>query len=614
MTCVVAFADLSGAPAGRARLAHAAAVPPYDGGRVRVGVDGPIGLAAAPLPRRIGGFATVSPHGHGAAITVVFDGRLDERGDLLRYLTPRLWIEPATASDADLVLAAYLEWGLDAAAHLSGDFAWCLWDGRERRLLCARDHFGIRPLYYARTPGALAVSNAISSLQRAGVASDRLLDRAAGDLLLFGDPQEPADTMLADVRRVPPAHVLTWTPSAGVDVWAYWRFEPPAPSRERRPRDIAARFRDTLGRAVDDRLGDGEPATVMMSGGLDSTSLAALAAQRRPAGRVRALTSVHRTLASDGEERFAELAARSIGIPLDVHFLDGYELFDRWDADACPVLPMAEPLTAVMADLLDRASAHGDVALSGDGGDPLLLPATLPRHVGRMPPLDVAWGVWLLGVRYRRAPLLGLRSTWRRLRASEPPPPSWLAAPLRASYDADARRREVEAAARVEPAVLRRESVRQLRSPWWPSLFESQHPAATRRPVDVRYPFFDRRVVAAALALPSYPWCIGKTALREAMVGLLPEDVRRRPKTPLAFDPVGVRRRLSLDEVVRTLSAAPGLERFVDVRRLAATVAPTGLLLDAEPGTLAALSLALWLIHAPAARADRTPGAATATA
>jgi asparagine synthase (glutamine-hydrolysing) len=603
VSCVIAFADLTGAPAERGLLVRAAAVPPYDSDRVSVTLHEQVGLAAAPLPRRVSGFASVAPQGYGGVITVALDGRLDDRRELRRRLSSCLSVDPATVSDAELVLAAYLRWGLDAAAHLAGEFAWCLWDGRERRLVCARDHFGVRPLYYAWGPRALVISNAVASLQRAGVVSDRLLDRAVGDLLLFGDPQEPADTMLADVRRLPAAHVLTWTAASGVDVWAYWKLVPPSPQRARDCRDVGASLRDALQRAVDDRVG-GEAATVLMSGGLDSTSLAALAARRAEPAPVRALTSVHRTVGHDEEERFAALAAGAIGIPCDIHPLDSYELFGRWDADACPVLPMAEPLTAVMADLLERVSEHDAVALSGDGGDPLFLPATLPRHVGRMPPMDIVRGVWRLGVRYRRAPLFGVRTAWRRLRSPDPPPPAWLAASLGAVYDAGARRQEVEAATRVEGAVLRRESVRQLRSPWWPSLFESLHPAATRRPADVRYPFFDRRVVELALALPSYPWCVGKTALREAMQGLLPDDVRLRPKAPLPFDPVAVRQRRSFDDVVRTLSAAPGIDRYVDVRRLAATVAPGGLLLDAEPGTLAAFSLALWLVQAPGVRAE----------
>jgi len=595
VSCVVAFADLTGAPAERSPLAHAAGVPPYDGGRVSVTLDGQVGLAAAPLPRRRCGVATASPRG--CAITVVLDGRLDDRRELLRRLTS-LSVDPATASDADLVLAAYQQWGLDAAARLAGEFAWCLWDGRERRLVCARDHFGIRPLYYAARTRTLAVSNAVTSLQRTGTVSDQLLDRAVGDLLVFGDPQEPEDTMLADVRRVPPAHVLTWSPSSGLATWPYWKLQPPP--RPCRHDEAAAGFRETLQRAVNDRVGDA-PATVLMSGGLDSTTVAALAV-RGGARSVRALTSVHRELPQDHEERFAAVAAEALGIPMDTHPLDAYELFGRWDGDARPVLPMAEPLTAVMADLLDRVSAHGSVALSGDGGDPLLLPATLPRHVGRMRMLETARGVWRLWNGYRSPPLLGLRSAWRRLRAPDTPPPRWLAAPLRAAYDADARRNDVEAAVRVEPEVLRRESVRQLRAPWWPSLFESLHPAATRQPVDVAYPFFDRRVVEAGLALPSYPWCVGKIVLREGMTGLLPEAVRLRPKTAFAADPVGMRRTISIDGVVRILRAAPELDRFVDADRFAATVRPTGLLLDGEPGTLAALSLALWLT-----RGERCP-------
>jgi asparagine synthase (glutamine-hydrolysing) len=610
VSCVVALVDLTGAPVERATLAHAASVPPYDGSRVRVHVESAVGLAAAPLPRRDPGASVMSPPGYGASIVAVFDGRFDDRGQLLRRLTPRLGADAAQVSDADLTIAAYLEWGLDAPAHLTGDFAWCLWDGRDKRLLCARDHFGIQPLYYARGHRALVISNAVTSLRRAGAVSDHLRDRAVGDLLLFGDPQEPGDTMLADVHRLPPAHVLTWTPSSGVAVRAYWRLQPAAP---RRPdADVAAGFRDTLQRAVDDRLA-GMPATVLMSGGLDSTLVAALAARSHTGAPVRALTSVHRNLPGDEEERFAALAARAIGLPWDTHPLDGYGLFERWSRDACPVLPMAEPLTAVMADLLERGSGHGDVALCGDGGDPLLLPATLPRHPGRMPALQIAGGVWRLAIRYRKPPLFGLRSTWRRLRASEAPPPAWLAAPLRAVYDAKTRRDEMEQAARVESGVLRRESVRQLRSPWWPSLFESLHPAATRRPIEVRYPFFDRRVVEAALALPSYPWCVGKIVLREAASGLLPDDVRRRPKTPFAGDPVGLRRQTSLDDAVRILRAGPGLDRFVDVSAFAATVRPAGLLLDGEPGTLAAVSLALWLIHGTRVHGATAPPAVATT-
>jgi asparagine synthase (glutamine-hydrolysing) len=69
-------------------------------------------------------------------------------------------------------------------------------------------------------------------------------------------------------------------------------------------------------------------------------------------------------------------------------------------------------------------------------------------------------------------------------------------------------------------------------------MFEYENPGVTRRPIEVRYPFLDLRIVDYLLALPPFPWYFEKTLLREAMAGCLPESVRRRPKTPLAGDPL----------------------------------------------------------------------------
>jgi asparagine synthase (glutamine-hydrolysing) len=77
-----------------------------------------------------------------------------------------------------------------------------------------------------------------------------------------------------------------------------------------------------------------------------------------------------------------------------------------------------------------------------------------------------------------------------------------------------------------------------LDSPQWAYMFEHENPGVTRRPVEVRYPFLDLRIVEYLLALPPFPWFFEKALLREAMVGCLPEGVRRRPKTPLAGDPL----------------------------------------------------------------------------
>jgi asparagine synthase (glutamine-hydrolysing) len=239
------------------------------------------------------------------------------------------------------------------------------------------------------------------------------------------------------------------------------------------------------------------------------------------------------------------------------------------------------------------------VALAGDGGDPLLLPSTVPRQLGRAPALDVVRGVSSLLWRYRRVPLFGLRTRLRRrAHPTAAALPAWFSTALLRTYDPHARRREVEAEIALEGT--RPEALQRMRAAWWPSMFEGLHPAVTGQPVEIRYPFFDRRVIALGLALPSYPWCIDKIVLREAMAGMLPESVRWRPKTPLPVDSVAIRPRWTVEQATSVLAAAPGIERFIDVRRFAAAVHPDRLLLDSEPGTLAAVSLAVWLTHAPA--------------
>ena len=96
-----------------------------------------------------------SPLCLGGGLVVVADARIDGRSELLRRLADCGHQLPATASDAELVGAAFRAWGEECPGHLLGDFAFAVWDARERRLFCARDHFGVKPFYYARAGDGL---------------------------------------------------------------------------------------------------------------------------------------------------------------------------------------------------------------------------------------------------------------------------------------------------------------------------------------------------------------------------------------------------------------------------------------------------------------------------
>jgi asparagine synthase (glutamine-hydrolysing) len=597
MVCFVAMLEGDGGFAAASLQFPFTAVPPFHTSAPDRRADGPLTFAVR-TSRGHDSSRVLWTSGAGAAgVDVVFEGRLDDRASLAGQLEGRHGPARDAASDAELVGRAYLTWGDGVAGHLLGDYAFCVWDRGARRLLCVRDHFGVKPLYYAWNGHTLFVSNVLAALRRAPTVSAALSDRAVGDLLLFGDPQDPGDTLLADVHRVPPGHVLHARPGGAPLVSRYWRFAHPPVARFADVRSYVDGYREVLGRAVRDRLPDG-PVAVFMSGGLDSTSLGACAAEHAAASsnlRPRAFTAVYERAFDDAERACSRAAAGALGIPIEHLAVDDYGLFERWDADARPVLPLLEPLTAVTADLLGLASRHAGVALSGEGGDPFLLPATVPRHVGRVPLTDLAGDVWRSVWRYRQRPLFGVRSTLRRVWTPSETPPRWLSARLRRQYPVETRWRDVTAA-RYNRADLRHESMADARAGWWPSVFESHDAGATRQPIELRYPFFDVRVVSFSLALPSYPWCVDKTILREAMRGRLPEAIRLRPKTPLAGNPWIGPGAWTAQDAVRALDGAPGIDDFVDLPRFRAA-AYAALPLPTQPGTLAAVGLALWLTH-----------------
>jgi asparagine synthase (glutamine-hydrolysing) len=273
--------------------------------------------------------------------------------------------------------------------------------------------------------------------------------------------------------------------------------------------------------------------------------------------------------------------------------VDDYPLFAGWDGDAVPPEPSTEALSAILRDLLRRAQRHGTVALTGDGGDPVLLPGAVVRHLGRVPAAELAAGVWRT-LRRSLWPPLGLRSgAVRRAGVGRRQLPAWLSPRLRRACDAPARWTAHHG--RLAPVRHPRgESLAVLTAPGWAQSFETADPNTTGLGVELRYPFFDARVVTLALSLPSYPWCVDKTVLREAVRGRLPDIIRLRPKTPLAGDPVAVRA-WPLTSLVALLKATPAMEAYVDVGAFERVAEDDGLMTDRQPGTLAAAALATWL-------------------
>jgi asparagine synthase (glutamine-hydrolysing) len=597
MAVFAAILDTSGAPIDGRLLRTVVDVTPYDAAQAVVWLRDGIGLGAAPLRSRHVAGAPLSVSRDGR-LSIVMNGRLDDRTALATQLEADLDRPFGAAADVELVLAAYERWDTDCASHLLGDFSFCIWDAERRQLCCARDHFGVKPLYYARVGPAVVISNVLRCVRRYPGISRSLDDLAVGDVLLFGLAMDVSRTMFADVSRLPPAHVLVYSASGAHRTRRYWTLEPPETRHYRDDRQPVEEFAAALRLAVADRVGS-RPVGVLMSGGLDSSSVAATAAGVLgpcASDSLRAVTGIYETVAADEERHYSSLVAARLNIGIDHLPLDGYTLFQRWDNGGLPPEPTTEPMTAATADLLARAADHGASVLTGDGGDPLLLPSTLISQVGNVPLRRLVGGFWT-SLRARSRPPIGLRSSLRnRIQPSVSPVPSWLAEPLLRSFDARARWAEINAQRSADRGP-RSGAVNSLTDPWWPSSFETYDAGAIGRPVDLRYPFFDVRLVGVALRLPSFPFCVNKQVLRRAMSGRLPDAVVQRPKTPLAVAPESFHGQWSVDTAVHALAAVPRIQQYVNVQKFAADVRPEFLFTDRARGTLAAVSLALWLRH-----------------
>ena len=249
-----------------------------------------------------------------SGVAVVMDGRLDNR----RELCARLDIEETESlCDAQLVLAAYTRWDVEAVAHLLGDFAFGLWDPRTRRVHLVRDALGMRGLSFTEGPGFLAFATEPRQLLRVD-GMDRRPNLGFLAEWVAGRMSHPSQTIFAGIERVQPAHIVTFTP-AGRRTSRYWDIDPRREIRYRDDRDYAAHFRELYRVAVGDRLRGLDRVGVFLSGGLDSSSLVAMATGMQTGNRPLALRAY--TLACDGlpdgdDARSASAVAHFCRVPL----------------------------------------------------------------------------------------------------------------------------------------------------------------------------------------------------------------------------------------------------------------------------------------------------------
>ncbi len=541
--CFVHFDGRKADPELLAALTESLAFRGPDG--MQQWLDGPAGLGVAKFATTDEAQREQQPLSLDGEVWIVADARIDGRRELSAELRSHLAEDLRDATDAELILHAYRVWQEAATEHLLGDFSFAIWDRRSRRLFCARDHFGVKPLYYAEIDGQVAISNTLSCLRQHPAVSSDLNEQAIADYLLFGGNYDPATTTFADVQRLPSAHSLSWTPERR-DCRRYWRLSTDASPSAEPGGGWVERFRGLFRTAVEDRLRTGSVG-VMMSGGLDSTAVAATAhglyAERAYRDRVRSYTGGYDRLIPDREPYYAKLMADHLAMPHHYQIMDGYRVAEGRDQVPRAPEPGELAFSAVQYDADQLISSRHRVVLTGHGGDPLLVASTgyLCHQLRRG---RVGRAVRYLGNslrRDRRLPPLGLHTWWLRRRRRQrwrEGYPSWLDRGFEARCSLEARwcwllfQRKPES-----PHPIRPEAQRVLEDLMWANMFEYMVPDHGCFPIEARHPFFDLRLVEALLKMPPVPWCLDKHLLREAMRDTLPESIRLRPKSPLVGSP-----------------------------------------------------------------------------
>ncbi len=209
---------------------------------------------------------------------LVADARLDYRDDLERKLTTLDIFNNQPLDDAQIIACAYLKWGIKCLEYLEGDFAFVLWDQKERRIFAARDRSGARVIYYRLNHVEFQWATEAAQLLSDSAYSVTLNEESiAHSLGLIGVGAEH-DVFYKDIYKLAPGEQLIWENETSY-VSEYWDFLPKNETRFASDEQYAQRFLELFQAAILTRMRGHSSFGFMMSGGLDSTSIAAVAAR-----------------------------------------------------------------------------------------------------------------------------------------------------------------------------------------------------------------------------------------------------------------------------------------------------------------------------------------------
>jgi asparagine synthase (glutamine-hydrolysing) len=500
------------------------------------------------------------------SVWVIFNGEIYNHADVRRDLEAH-GHRYRTRSDTETIVHAYEQWGDDCVRRFRGMFAFAIWDAPRERLLLVRDRLGVKPLYWARAGGTLIFGSEIKAI----LASDLLRaepNEAVLPEVLSTRYTSGTDTLFRGIHKLQPGHRLVFD-RGSIRVSSYWdvpfRDDPRAETRSQR--DVVADFRARLEESVRLRLMADVPLGMFLSGGIDSSAIAAIMA--RQIDRPLQTFSVAFKDRAFNELEYARSVARVIGADAHEIVVDDRDFFAAlpslvWHEDE----PIAHPSSVPLYFVSKLAREHVTVVLTGEGSDELL------AGYGKYPRIAFNWKAG--GVYERLLPRAVRQSVERTVRRRLP---ARLARYARRSFLA--MDRSAEAMVLDNFAAIRLADQQTLLAPglrdiatrataygsslayfdapgpgsslldrllyadvktYLVELLMKQDQMSMAASIESRVPFLDHELVEFAAQLPD-AWKLQgfttKRILREAMKGLLPDAILNRPKMgfPVPFAP-----------------------------------------------------------------------------
>jgi len=537
-------------PEARAVIAMNAAMthrgPDDEGTHTDAGVGVSIGARRLSVIDVVGGHQPLA--NEDGTIWAALNGEIYNHPRLQELLRER-GHELRTATDTEVLVHLYEEYGTGLVHALEGMFAFAIWDSRERRLLVGRDRFGEKPLFYSARDGGLAFASELTALA-AGVALGGELDPAAvDDYFVYGYlPGERS--ILAGARQLPPGHLLTWEPGREPELSEYWRPPVPVAASDEPVDDLVGELRRLLEDSVRSRLIADVPLGVFLSGGVDSTLIAALAA-RESGAPIRTFT-VGYDVGEVSEAEQARITAAEIGSEHHELTLPLAEVAAQVPAVLAALdQPLADQSLPAFHAIAEFAREDVTVAVGGEGADELF--GGYPRYrwlaraeaLGRHLPRPLA----AVGARALQRSLPAGRAG-RLANVVEPGDPverhlQWVAGErlavrqslygprLRERRSVAALAAELEAIGSEPEHVAGRFMLLDQRH-WLPGdVLVKADRASMLVSLEVRTPYLDHRLAefAATISPDLHTAGKGKALLRRLLADLLPETSLRRPKT-----------------------------------------------------------------------------------